>query len=76
MTETDQFQTAKKMVKEQFGDDVLHGFYFQKPLKHIAETISQYLMRSSHIDEVFEDDAELEKQIVETIQKFNPDDLH
>jgi hypothetical protein len=76
ITESDQYKTAKKMVREQFGDDELNGFFFQKPVKHIAQAIGAYLMRSSHIDEVFEEDAELERQIVETIQKFDPAQLH
>jgi hypothetical protein len=75
-TETEQFRTAKTMVKETFGDDVLNGFYFQKPLKLVASTIVEYLMRSSHIDDVYETDEDLEKQIVEVVQKFNPAELH
>src|SRR4051812_42502180 len=34
-TESDAMKTAKKMVRESFGDDVLNGFYFTKPLKQI-----------------------------------------
>lgn len=75
-TESEQYRAAKAVVRAGFGDDELNGFYFQKPVKHIAGTISQYLMRSSHIDDVYEMDDDLEKQIVETIQKFNPADLH
>jgi hypothetical protein len=75
-TESDQFKTAKSMVRATFGDDVLNGFYFQKSLKIVAHTIAEYLMRSSHIDDVYESDEDLEKQIVEVVQKFNPADLH
>lgn len=75
-TESDQFRTAKTLVRSTFGDDELNGFYFQKPLKQIAETIGKYFMRSSHIDDVYETDEDLERQIVEVIQKFNPADLH
>lgn len=75
-TEGDSFKTAKALVKSSLGDDVLNGFYFQKPIKHVATSIVQYLMRSSNIDEVYEQDEVLEKQIVETVQKFNPVNAH
>ena len=75
-TETEQFKAAKALVKSGLGDDVLNGFYFQKPLKTIAQSVVAYLMRSSHIDDVFETDEDLEKQLVEIVQKFNPADLH
>jgi hypothetical protein len=74
--ETDQYKAAKAVVKSTFGDDELHGFFFQKPLKDIAKTIAAYFMRSSHIDDVYETDEDLEKQIVEIVQKFNAADAH
>ena len=76
LAESDQYKTAKKMVREQLGDDEMNGFFFQKSVKAIAQIISAYLMRSSHIDDVFEEDAELERQIVETIQKFDAAQAH
>lgn len=75
-TDSDQYKTAKSIVRASFGDDELNGFYFQKPLKFVANTITQYFMRSSHIDDVYEMDEELEKQIVEIVKIFNPADLH
>lgn len=74
--ESDQFKAAKAVVRAGFGDDELNGFFFIKPLKMVADTIVKYLMRSSHIDEVYETDEDLEKQIVEIVQKFNPAELH
>jgi hypothetical protein len=64
------------VVRGGFGDDELNGFFFQKPLKTIAATISQYLMRSSHIDDVYEMDEDLERQIIETVKKFDPEQVH
>lgn len=75
-TESEQYRAAKSVIRATFGDDSLNGFYFQKTVKSVADTIVKYLMRSSHIDDVYETDEELEKQIVETIQKFNPLDLN
>lgn len=74
--ESDQYRAAKAVVRKSFGDDVLNGFYFQKNLKSVAGMIAQYLMRSSHIDDVFETDEDLEKQIVEVVQRFGPNDMH
>lgn len=76
LAESDQFKAAKAVVRSSFGEDELNGFYFLKSLKEIATTIAQYLMRSSHIDDVYETDEELEQLIVDTIKKFNPKDLH
>lgn len=75
-TESDQFKAAKAVVKKSFGDDELNGFYFQRPLKTIADTIVQYFMRSSHIDDVYETDEDLERQIVDVVKRFNPAELH
>jgi hypothetical protein len=75
-TEGDAFKAAKAVVRSTFGDDELNGFFFQKPLRTIAKTMSEYFMRSSHIDDVYETDEDLEKQIVETIQKFDLSEVH
>lgn len=75
-TESEQYRAAKAVVRNSFGMDELNGFYFQKPPKVVAGTIVQYLMRSSHIDDVYETDEDLEHQIVEVVQKFNPAELH
>ncbi len=69
-TESDQFRAAKAVVRSSFGIDELNGFYFQKPPKMIALSILQYLMRSSHIDEVYETDEDLEMQVVDIIKNF------
>jgi len=74
--ESDQYKAAKAVVKSGVGDDELNGFYFQKPVKLVAQTIAQYMMRSSHIDDVYETDEDLEQQIVDTIKKFNPAEMH
>ncbi len=75
-TESEQYRAAKSVIRGTFGDDELNGFYFQKPVKTVADTIVKYMMRSSHIDDVYETDEDLERQIVESIQKFNPADQH
>jgi len=75
-TESDQYRSAKAVVRNSLGSEELNGFYFQKSPKFVANAIVQYLMRSSHIDDVYETDEDLEHQIVEVVKKFNPADLH
>ena len=76
ISQSTQFRTARSIVRKTFGDDELNGMYFQKSLKEIAQLINDYLMRSSHIDDVYETDDDLEKMIVEIVRKFNPANLH
>ncbi len=76
LAESDQYRAAKAIVKASFGDDELNGFYFQKPLIHVAQTISSYFMRSSHIDEVYETDEDMEQKIVEIVKRFDPSQPH
>jgi hypothetical protein len=59
-----------------FGTDELNGFYFQKSPKIVAGTIVEYLMRSSHIDDVFETDEDLEHQIVDIVKRFKLAEVH
>ncbi|OFZ83412.1 MAG: hypothetical protein A2583_08565 [Bdellovibrionales bacterium RIFOXYD1_FULL_53_11] len=75
-TESDQYKAARAVVRASFGDDVLNGFYYLKSMKEIAGIIAKYMMRSSHIDDVFDSDEDMERQVVETMQKFNPAELH
>ncbi len=75
-SESDQFKAARAIVRASFGDDELNGFYFQKPVKYVANSIASYFMRSSHIDDVYEADDEVEQKIVEVIKKFDPKQVH
>ncbi|MBY0470237.1 hypothetical protein K2X30_03650 [bacterium] len=75
-TDSDQYRAAKAVVKASFGDDELNGFYFQKSLKVVAETLVKYFMRSSHIDDVYETDEDLEHQIIEVVKKFDAAEVH
>lgn len=74
--ENEQYRTAKRMVRKSFGDDELRGLYYQESLKKISEKITGFLMDSDLVEDVFESDDELEKRIIETIRRFNPENLH
>lgn len=75
-SESDQFRAAKAVVRNTVGQDEMNGFYFQKPPKKVANEIVQYLMRSSHIDDVYESDEDLEHQILDIVKKFKASDAH
>jgi hypothetical protein len=75
-TESDQYKAAKAVIRKSFGDDELNGLYFQKPLKMVAISVVEYLMRSSHIEDVFETDEDMERMIVEIVKKFDSTALH
>lgn len=75
-TEGEQFKAAKAIVRKSFGDDTLNGFFFIKPLKTVALMVGEFLMRSSHIDDVYESDEDIQKQVVEIVQKFKPENAH
>lgn len=75
-TESEQYRAAKAVVRSTFGDDELNGFYFQRPVKAVAHVLAEYLMRSSHIDDVYETDEDLEQMIIDVIKKFDPAQLH
>lgn len=74
--ESDQYKAAKAVVKSTFGDDELNGFFFQVPVRELATRVAGYLMRSSHIEDVFENDEDIEKRVIDTIKTFNPENLH
>ncbi len=74
--ESDQFKAAKAIVKSTFGDDELNGFFFQTSMRELATRVASYLMRSTHIDDVYETDDEIEKRVIDTIKGFNPENLH
>ena len=63
------YQAAHSVVRAALAQDPMNGFYFQKTPKQIAHSIAQYLMRSSHIDDVFETDEDLENLIVDCVKR-------
>lgn len=75
-TESEQYKTAKSIIRRSFGDDELNGFYFLRPLKSVARMMTEYFMRSSNIEEVYESDEDIEKEIVGIVQKFDATELH
>lgn len=75
-SETDQYRAAKAVILSQIGDNAVRGIYFQKPIKEVADSVVSFVMSHSGVEDVFAEDAELEKRIVDFIKKFDPSQLH
>ena len=75
-TQSQQYRTARSLIRKQFGENELKGMYYQKTLRELAKDLSGFLMTSPNIEEVFETDDNLEKTIIQVIHRFNPEELH
>lgn len=75
-SESDQFRTAKSTLMNQYAENAVRGLYYQITIKALSEEIKKFLMRRPEIDEVFWDDSQLEKRIVDFIKQFDPAQLH
>lgn len=75
-TESDQYRAAKSVILSEIGENAVLGLYYQTPIKSLAEQIKKFLMKRPEIDEVFWDDLQLERKIVDFIKQFNPESLH
>ena len=76
IAESDQFRSALRIVKSQLGENELNGLYYQRPVRDVAKDVTEFLMSSEKIEDVFETDDVLMQKIVEIVQRFNPKDLH
>ena len=75
-TQSQQYRTARSLIRKQFGENELKGMYYQKTLRELAKELSGFLMTSPNVEEVFESDDALEKAIIQVIHRFNPEELH
>lgn len=75
-TESDQYKTARSVIKASFGDLEINGLYYQKTLKDIGSMITHYVMQSHLVDDVFESDENIERSVVDILRKFDPANLH
>ncbi len=70
------YRTLKQSWMSKYGENEVDGLYFQEPIKYIAARMIAWLMKSPFVEEVFEEDAVLEKSIVQTIGSFRRSKLH
>lgn len=71
ITETAAFQSRKRQVREQLGDNELHGFYFRGTLRDACIKVGKFLFDTSLVEDVFESDEAIHKLVMETIQNFD-----
>jgi hypothetical protein len=67
--EDERFKIALSVVKNEFGNQELSGFYFQQAPKYVAQIITSYFMASAKIEEVFESDDMIEKRLLMLFKK-------
>ena len=74
--ESDQYKAAKSVIMNKIGENAVMGLYYQRPVKSVANIVSEFLMNHHLVEDVFPSDEELEKTIVDYFKKFNPEQLH
>ena len=70
------YRTLRQSWLSRYGENEVDGLYFQQPIKYIADHMINYLMKSQFVEEVYADDASLERTIVSTIGSFRRSKLH
>jgi hypothetical protein len=58
------------------GENAVAGLYYQIPVKSVAQQIGQFLMKHNQVEDVFSQDEDLEKSIVQFLKRFAPEQLH
>lgn len=70
------YRTLRQSWLSRYGENEVDGLYFQEPVKYAAVRVIKYLLKAPQVEEVFADDAQLEKAIVNTIGTFRRSKLH
>ncbi|NDF14766.1 DUF507 family protein [bacterium] len=75
-TENDHYRAAKSVLMAKHGENAVAGLYYQIPVKSVAQQIGQFLMKHNQVEDVFSQDEDLEKSIVQFLKRFAPEQLH
>jgi hypothetical protein len=75
-TENDHYRAAKSILMAKHGENAVAGLYYQIPVKSVAQQIGQFLMKHNQVEDVFSQDEDLEKSIVQFLKRFAPEQLH
>jgi hypothetical protein len=75
-TENDHYRAAKAVLMTKHGENAVSGLYYQIPVKSVAQQIGQFLMKHAQVEDVFSQDEDLEKSIVQFLKRFAPEQLH
>ena len=72
ITETEMFNHARKEIIKSFQGENLGGLYMVESLHNVGKRVTEFLLNSDLVEDVFSTDEELIEFLVMNIRKFNP----
>lgn len=72
ITETEMFNHARKEIIKSFQGESLGGLYMVESLHNVGKRVTDFLLNSDLVEDVFSTDEELIEFLVANIRKFNP----
>ncbi len=72
ITETEMFNHARKEIIKSFQGENLGGLYMVESLRNVAKRVTEFLLNSDLVEDVFSSDEDLIAFLVTTMKKFNP----
>lgn len=72
VTESEMFNHARKEIIKSFSGENIGGLYLVESLHEIANRMTQFLLNSELIEDVFGSDEEIHTFLVQNIRTFNP----
>ncbi len=72
ITETEMFNHARKEIIKSFQGESLGGLYMVESLHNVGKRVTEFLLNSDLVEDVFSTDEELIEFLVMNIRKFNP----
>ncbi len=71
VTETEIFNHARKEIIKSFNGENISGLYLVESLHKISNRITQFLLSSDHVEDVFGTDEELSAFLISKIRTFS-----
>lgn len=75
ITETEMFNAARKEIIKSFQGETIHGLYLVESLHHTGNRVTNFLLNSDYIDDVFSTDEEIIAFVIQRMRNFNPKSL-
>lgn len=72
VTESEMFNHARKEIIKSFSGENIGGLYLVESLHEIANRMTNFLLNSDLIDDVFGSDEEIHAFLVTNVRGFNP----
>ncbi len=71
VTETEMFNHARKEIIKSFNGETISGLYLVESLNSVAHRVTEFLLNSDLIDDVYGTDEELVAFLVDKIRNFS-----